>query len=242
MNTTRPICLFTDYGLEGPYVGLVHAAIHAVDAGLRVVDVQHDAPRWQPGPGGRLLHALLPWLPADAVVVAVVDPGVGGARDGLIVSFDGRTLVGPDNGLFEPMFAEAGLIQRIDWQPPGMSASFHGRDWFAPVAARIAIGQTVAATALKAGACVRLGLDATRVIYIDGFGNLMTGIRSAQVGATASVVVAGRPLPRRRTFGGVPPGELLCYENSLGLLEIAVNQGSAAQRLGLGVGDQVTLA
>jgi S-adenosyl-L-methionine hydrolase (adenosine-forming) len=242
MSAPRPVCLFSDFGWEGPYVGLMHAAALCVDPSLLLIDVQHDAPRWQPGAAGVLLQALLPWLPERALVVAVIDPGVGGARDGLALEVGGRTLLGPDNGLFETMLPEAETLQRLDWQPERTPcASFHGRDWFVPAAAHLATGASLPMSALRAGDCVRPGFDRHCVIYRDAFGNLMTGIRAKEVAAGRRLTVGGQILPRVRTFCEVPVGQPLCYANSLGLLEIAVNQGNAARHFGLAVGDGVTL-
>ena len=148
------ILLFTDFGTEGPYVGQMKAVLQAAAGPVPVVDLMHDAPAARPKPAAYLLAALLPALPRDAVVLAVVDPGVGGPRDPLAARLDGRFLVGPDNGLFEPSAARAADAAwfRITWRPERLSASFHGRDLFAPVAARLAVGEAIddMATAIAA--------------------------------------------------------------------------------------------
>ncbi len=239
----RPLFLYTDFGTDGPYVGLMKAA--AVKAGMpahAVVDLMHDAPRFAPRPAGRLLAALVPFLPADAVVAAVVDPGVGGAREALVVEAAGRSFVGPDNGLLAPLLHldPAVRVLRIDWRPPAMSASFHGRDLFVPAAARIAADRPLATMPVEPGRIVDAArpLALAEIIHIDDFGNAMTGMDAAGIGARR-LAVAGSSLARARTFCDVAPGEAFWYENSLGLAEIAVNRGSAAERLGLEIGTPV---
>ena len=230
----RPLYFFTDYGHAGPYVGLLHAAARRAGYVGPLVDLQHDAPRYSPQAAGLLLAALLPYI-ADGVLVAVVDPGVGGARDGLVLSLGNKQLVGPDNGLFAPLLAAADKIERIDWQPQQCSASFHGRDWFVPVGVALAHGMPVERSARSAQQCVGHAepLDPGQIIYCDDFGNAMTGLRASALSPTEQLVVVGRVLPRVRTFSDVPVGEPLSYENSLGLMEIAVNQGSAVSLLDL---------
>ena len=115
----RPIYLFTDFGYEGPYVGLMHAAVARQAPGSCVVDLQHDAPAFRPSEAGRLLAAQLPYLPSTSVVVAVVDPGVGTDRRGLVVETKGAVLVGPDNGLLSPMLSDAVRVSRLG---PGSSS------------------------------------------------------------------------------------------------------------------------
>jgi hypothetical protein len=240
------IALFTDFGLEGPYIGQVKAVLLAHAPGVPVIDLIADAPAHEPQLAAYLLAALAKELPPGCIVVGVVDPGVGGARDAVIVEADGRSYVGPHNGLFEIVLRHAvtRAMRRIDWRPERLSASFHGRDLFAPVAAMLATGKEVAATELALERSRPGGhwpADLARVIYIDRFGNAMTGWRAAQLSAQASIAVHGRPLKRARTFADVHPGEAFWYENANGLAEIAVNQGRADRRLGLAVGTDLTI-
>ena len=142
------ILLFTDFGWQGPYVGQLHLALAQEAPGIRVIDLMHDAPAFSPIAAGHLLSALVDRVPAEAVVVAVVDPGVGSARHPLLVEAAGRRFVGPDNGLLAPVTHryEAVDVRIIEWRPPRLSASFHGRDLFAPAAARLVRGAEVATT------------------------------------------------------------------------------------------------
>jgi len=240
------IYLFTDFGLEGPYVGQVKAVLHAGAPGVPVVDLIADAPAHEPQLASYLLAALVSDLPAGGIVVGVVDPGVGSARDAVIVEVDGRTYVGPHNGLFEIVLRHgfARAMRRIDWRPERLSASFHGRDLFAPVAAMLATGQADATTDLPLERSRPGGhwpADLARVVYVDRFGNAMTGWRAAQMSAQATLAVHGKALPRARTFADMRPGAAFWYENSNGLVEIAVNQGRAESWLGLSVGTDVTI-
>jgi len=243
MTQPSPIYLFTDYGYQGPYVGLLRAAIARTGYRGEVVDLQHDAPPFRPQAAGLLLNALLPYLPDDAVVVAVVDPGVGSEREGLVLRHGQRALVGPDNGLLAPLFAGATGLSRIAWRPQQMSLSFHGRDWFAPVGARLAMGEDVELAPLDPVACENFdhARYARTIIYADQFGNLMTGIAAAELSPSAHLQLGDQELTHARVFSAVPPGTAFWYANSLGLVEIAVNQGSAQGELAAQVGDWVTV-
>jgi len=243
MSHTLPVYLFTDYGLHGPYVGLLRAAIRRTGCRSEIIDLQHDAPAFRPYSAGVLLAAQLAYLPRESVVLAVVDPGVGGERDGLVLHLSGICLVGPDNGLFAPLLDRADSVARIDWLPPDISASFHGRDWFAPVAAAEATGQPLRQTEVSPRDCVGYGAgkEIQRIIYCDKFGNAMTGIHAAGLGAARLLRVGPHQLNRARTFGRVPEGEAFWYCNSLGLVEVAINQGNAMERLKLKVGDPVVV-
>jgi S-adenosylmethionine hydrolase len=170
----------------------------------------------------------------------VVDPGVGGTRPPIIVEADGRWYVGPGNGLFE-------LVQRratttrcwdIDWKPERLSASFHGRDLFAPVAAMLARGEPPPGRPREDDTHRRKDWpdDLCEVVYIDHFGNAMTGLRALMLPCAARLVAVGRMLEPARTFSDRPPGTAFWYENSNGLVEIAVNQGRADRELGLTIG------
>jgi S-adenosylmethionine hydrolase len=239
--------LFTDYGHDGPYAGQLKAAALQAAPGLPVIDLMHDAPRFDARSASYLLAALLPYLPAGATVAAVVDPSVGTERQAHMAELDGRIITAPANGLLDiPLrHAATAALWRLDWRPQGMSASFHGRDLFAPAAAMLAQGarpgEDLAAVRLEP-APLHPGWpdDLAQVIYIDGFGNCMTGLRAARV-PDAVMQVAGHRLTLQRTFADVPAGSPLLYENSQGLLEIAVNQGRADVALGLKIGSATTL-
>lgn len=236
------ILFYTDFGWEGPYVGEMKAAIAAVAPNAPVIDLMHDAPAFDPKRAAYHLAALVPRLPANAILVGVVDPGVGGARDPILVEADGRRFVGPDNGLFEIVMRRARLAsrRRITWRPGWMSASFHGRDLFAPFAARLAVGLVAMSEPMNGP---RPGADwpddLEEVVYLDRYGNAMTGIRADSLDGAGVLLLAGQVLPRRRVFAEAAPGEAFWYENSAGLAEIAFNRGSARERLALSIGTKV---
>lgn len=239
------IVLFTDFGLEGPYTGQMKAALYRDAPGVPIIDLFADAPVGDPKASAYLLAAYAAWFPEGTVFLSVVDPGVGGDRPPVVVEADGRVFVGPGNGLLE-------LVQRraaksagfeIVWRPARLSASFHGRDLFAPVAAMIARGDKPARRPIDEARVRRPDWpdDLAAIVYIDHYGNAMTGMRAAALRPETKLVVAGRTLVKARTFSDQPQGEAFWYENSNGLAEIAVNRGRADRDLGLAVGAPVAV-
>ena len=239
------IVLFTDFGLTGPYTGQMKAMLAWNAPDVPVIDLFADAPAFQPYLSAYLLGAYCGAVPQDGVLLGVVDPGVGTDRLPLVVRADGRWYVGPDNGLFELVMRRAAVVEAwtIDWRPDRLSASFHGRDLFAPVAAKLAVGEPVPGTPVPVERVRRPDWpdDLGRVVYVDVYGNVLTGLRAAALGAGVGLEAGGRRITRARTFGDVPVGQALWYENSNGLAEIAVNQGRADSALGLAVGDEVRI-
>lgn len=239
------IVLFTDFGLAGPYTGQMKAVLAAEAPGIPVIDLFADAPSRDPRASAYLLAAYAPWFQAGAVFLAVVDPGVGGARAPIVVSCDGRWFVGPDNGLFEIILrrAASATVQEIAWRPDRLSASFHGRDLFAPTAALIARGARPALTPSPPELARRRDWpdDLAEIVYIDHYGNAMTGMRALSVPPGARLRIGGIAVPPAPTFSAMPPGAAFWYENSCGLAEIAVNLGRADVVLGLGLGSAVTV-
>ena len=237
------IVLFTDFGPGGPYTGQMKAVLAREAPGIPVVDLADDLPACDPEPAAYLLAAFAPAFPPGAVFVCVVDPGVGSERAPVALSAAGRWYVGPDNGLLAIVARRADDARwfAITWRPSALSASFHGRDLFAPVAARVARGEEVPGTPLDGTGAVGVDWpdDRAAIVYIDPYGNAMTGIRAAQLDEDAVVVVGGRRLGRLRTFSDAAPGAAFWYENANGLAEVAVNQGRADRVLGLGVGTPV---
>jgi S-adenosyl-L-methionine hydrolase (adenosine-forming) len=239
------IVLFTDFGLSGPYTGQVKAVLHQLSAGVPIVDLFADLPAAKPKPAAYLLAAYGPWFPPGTVLMAVVDPGVGGARAAVVVEADGRSYVGPDNGLFEIVLRRAGALKtsEIQSRPDRVSASFHARDLFAPVAARLAAG-TLPAGALRGAGIGRFPDwpdDLPEIVYIDRYGNAMTGLRAAVLPHGTRLSASGRVLERARTFSDVPEGDAFWYENSNGLVEIAVSAGQADAALGLAIGSPIAI-
>jgi S-adenosyl-L-methionine hydrolase (adenosine-forming) len=213
---------------------------------VAVIDLLHDAPDFNAHAGAHLLAALVPEFPTGTAFVCVVDPGVGGPRGAVAIEADGRWFVGPDNGLLSVVAARAKELRRfrIAWQPERLSASFHGRDLFAPVAAWLAAGRPIDER-LQPIEALEGNFDAAdlpRVIYIDHYGNCWTGLRGGLMAGEAALEVTGRRLPHRRVFGEAEKGEAFWYVNSVGLVEIAANRASAAELLKVGVGETVRIA
>lgn len=242
------IVLFTDFGL--PYTAQMEAVLHGDAPGARVVTLFNDAPAHNPMAAAYLLAAYATEFPRGSVFLCVVDPGVGGDRPAGVLGAGGHWYVGPDNGLFELVARRAGDLPRwwqITWRPERLSASFHGRDVFAPVAARLARGETPDGGGTPWGREGDAGTmrradwpdDLAEVVYIDGFGNVMTGMRAGTVADSAIIVAGNQRIGHARTFSEVSPGQAFWYENANGLLEIAVNRGRAESALGLAIGAEI---
>jgi S-adenosyl-L-methionine hydrolase (adenosine-forming) len=239
------IVLFTDFGLEGPYTGQVAAVLQQAAPAVRVISLFADLAPGQVKPAAYLLAAYAEWFPTGTVLLCVVDPGVGSDRRALIIEADGRFYVGPDNGLFEIVLRRAAhaATWQITWRPPALSASFHGRDLFAPVTAKLAQGEPPAAVAAPAQATRYPDWpdDLAEIVYIDRYGNALTGLRGEVVAASARLFVGGQAVAHADTFSAVPGGTAFWYVNSNGLVEIAVNQGRADRELGLAIGATATI-
>lgn len=239
------VFLYTDFGVEGPYLAQMEAALLALAPRARVLNLLSAAPGFSPRPAAYLLAGLVNELPDACIIIAVVDPGVGSDRSPLMVQAGTRTLIGPDNGLLSRVAAAhaSSSVWRIDWRPDRLSASFHGRDLFAPVGGQLLAGLAVPRTGLERQAMTGANwpLDDFSVVFIDHYGNAVTGIRHHQLTTDVVLSCRGRQFGYARVFGEVPVGTPFWYENSFGLLEIAVNQGSAAKQLGLAVGDPVSV-
>jgi len=234
-----PILLFTDFGNTDFYVGQMHGRLVQEAPGHDLVDLHHYAPAFRPGLAGLLLEALVPFLPPEAIVVGVVDPGVGTDRGTLAVQTRGCWFVGPDNGLFGPLAREEGVAAYRLAVPgaEGASASFHGRDIFAPGAAALARGED-RILGSRVGEPVAGDARRDQVVYVDHYGNLLTGLVPPS-GESAALQLAGRSVRPARTFGDVAPGEVFWYRNSLDRVEVAAREASAAELLGVGPGESV---
>jgi S-adenosylmethionine hydrolase len=251
------VTLLSDFGSASPYPAQMKAVLAAAcDAVL--VDITHDVPRHDVRAGAYLLAAVAAAAPAGTVHLAVVDPEVGTARRGLVVEAGGQLFVGPDNGLLLPAARRLGTPQVYALPVPQdlpVSATFHGRDVFAPVAARLARGTPphVVGRPLDRWVDLDLGTGVRRgsrlrgeVIYVDPFGNLITNIPSSALPERDVPVelTVGRARARgrvARTYGAVARGALAVVPGSDGLLEVAVREASAAARLRASAGAPVTI-
>ncbi len=239
------IILFTDFGHDGLYVGQVKSVLHQHAPRVPQIDLLHDAPAYNVKASAHLLAAVAPQFPSDSVFLAIVDPGVGSARDAVMIAADDKWFVGPDNGLLSVIAARADKPKfwRIHWRPRKLSHTFHGRDLFAPIAALTAKGKfprdrVEEITSLR----VRFGAqDLTEVIYIDRYGNAMTGMRAKSLTFDNQLLVHGGRLRRATIFADVPGGTPFWYENCVGLAEIVISSGNAARELDLKIGDTIEL-
>ncbi|MCC7411341.1 MAG: SAM-dependent chlorinase/fluorinase [Gammaproteobacteria bacterium] len=239
------IVLVTDFGLRGPYVGQLHAVLRARAPGVDIVNLFADAPAFDPAATSYLLAAYCAGFAAGTVFLCVVDPGVGSSgHRPVCVRAGGHWFVGPHNGLFDVVLERHAdshrSVEEIIWRPELLSASFHGRDLYAPVAAMLACGQLPARRALPVPAAGSTPADLDATVYVDGYGNVMTGRRACTVAPDALLRLGPHALQRRRTFADVPGTTPFWYENSNGLAEIAVNRGSAAALLNIGIGVRVS--
>ncbi len=234
------IVLFTDFGGRGPYLGQMRAVLARRAPEVPVVDLLSDAPAFDAKASAYLLSAYAAGFDKGDVFICVVDPGVGGRRAPLVVEADGRWYVGPDNGLLTVVARRAAAAQawEIAWRPPRLSASFHGRDLFAPVAAELARG-TLLTSRPRAVPVEDWPEDLAEIVYVDGYGNAITGVRAAVLGPDDVLRAGERRIARARTFCEVAPGAAFWYENANGLAEIAVNRGRADEALGLAVGSEI---
>jgi S-adenosylmethionine hydrolase len=237
------IFLYTDFGSADIYVGQVRAVLARTAPGIPVIDLLNDAPRFQIEPAAHLLAALSGHLPKDGVILAVVDPGVGTDRRPIVLRCDDRWFVGPDNGLLSVLAARCPAPEawEVHWQPQSLSRSFHGRDLFAPIAARIAAGSLSSGDLQPCPSLdVRLaGADLWQVIYVDHYGNAFTGIRGTVLTENAVLEVGGKPVYHAGVFAQAKDERPFWYVNSIGLVEIACNRASAAERLRLDIGDKI---
>ncbi|HJT76360.1 MAG TPA: SAM-dependent chlorinase/fluorinase [Gemmataceae bacterium] len=256
------ITLTTDFGEESPYVAAVKGVILGINPQARLVDLTHQIPPQDVRHAAFFLAGAVPYFPPEALHVVVVDPGVGSERAVLYVQTrEGQRLLVPDNGCWTllPAADAAPLVIRVAeprfWRSP-VSATFHGRDIFAPVAAHLSRGVSPRELGPPVSDWVRLRLPspalgsgrlAGEVAFIDHFGNLITNIPGEALAAfpadATRVTVAGREVPRRvRAYAEAEPGTLVALVSSGGMLEIAVTNGSAARQLGAGIGAAVVVS
>jgi len=247
MGRVAVITLLTDFGTADPYVAEVKGALLTRAPGVVLVDVTHEVPPGDVRAGAWVLGRSWRAFPEGTVHLAVVDPGVGTHRAALAVAAHGHFFVAPDNGILTGVLRAAAVEAVALPTPAGAAATFHGRDLFAPAAAALATGAALTALgeplsrAPQRLALAEPRLDGERVVgevaYVDRFGTLVTNLDRALLPPGAIAAVAGLEIgPLHRTFGDVASGALLAFVGSGGTLEIAVRDGSAAQRLGLGVG------
>ena len=255
------ITLTTDFGTRDPYVAEMKAVILRLNPTVHLVDVSHDIAVHDIVEGGLAVEAIAAVCAPGTIHVAVVDPGVGTSRRGLAVTAGGQVFLGPDNGIFTPVFSisgwEAFELRAAEYRLAAVSATFHGRDVFGPAAAHLALGIAPSRFGPPVRDPVRLGWATARevggevqgeVIHVDRFGNLVTSIDAhsvdrvvARAGGVVIVRLAGRRMPLVRTYGDLAAGGAGALVGSSGRLEVVVREGSAAARLRSGRGATVRL-
>ena len=239
------ITFLSDYGPGDEYVGVVEGVIAVIAPDARVIHLGHGVPAQDVRTGARRLARSLPYVPSG-VHLAVVDPGVGGTRRAVAIRCGARWLVGPENGLLVPAAEWFGIDEVVDvsaspWRLEPVSATFHGRDVFGPVAAHLALGDVPDGARVEGNSLVRLPAlpaDKVNVVEVDGFGNLIT---DAALPPGERVRIGGHEVVVGRTFGDAPVGGLVIYEDSAGEVAVAVNGASAAALLGVVAGDGLEL-
>ncbi|MBZ0158861.1 MAG: SAM-dependent chlorinase/fluorinase [bacterium] len=260
----RIITLLTDFGLNDPFVGMMKGVIFGINPYVALVDLCHTSKAYDPSEGTFLLTTAYRYFPQGTIHVAVVDPGVGGPRRPILVTCDGHLFIGPDNGLLSSLAEQAGssgvraiTAARYFLQP--VSATFHGRDIFAPVAGHLSLGTEPAELGEPIDDYVRLALPRAtpsgtslirgEVLHVDRFGNLVTNIARADLELLAAggllmgllVHAAGREIPIVAYYGQVAPSAPGAVIGSADYLEIFVNQGDASRFLDVGRGTEVVV-
>jgi S-adenosyl-L-methionine hydrolase (adenosine-forming) len=258
----RPlITLLTDFGTRDAYVASLKGVILSLNAAVQLVDLSHEVGPQDIRAGAFLLAAAAGCFPPGTIHLAVVDPGVGSRRRALAARCRGHYWVGPDNGLFQLIFHRAADLAVVALNNPAyfrspVSATFHGRDIFAPVAAHLSLGVDLDRLGSRITDPVSLAFPVPliapeaiqgEIIYVDRFGNLVSNLRVAEIRprlAGPGWRLKAGPLTLRRqarTYADAAPGEFLALEGSHGYLEIACAQDNAARRLKVGVGLPVAI-
>lgn len=249
------ITLTTDFGLRDSYAAEMKGAILGIAGDVQLVDVTHDVAAHDVIEAALALEAAVPYFPAGTIHVAVVDPGVGTERRGLVVEARGHVFVGPDNGIFTPFLGgerQAFELTAPEYRLPHVSRTFHGRDVFGPAAAHLARGVAPSAFGSPVSDPMMLGWPAPsdvagglvgEVVHVDRFGNLVTSIPAAAIlpDEIFSVRVSGQWMAIVETYADLPRGQAGALVGSRSRLEVAVREGSAARLLGARRGTAVFL-
>ena len=265
MKPPKPlIVLMTDFGLQDSYVGIMKGVIAGISPSADIIDLTHGIHAQNILQGSLQLGLSARYFPDKAIFAAVVDPGVGTKRNAVALVTEKQIFVAPDNGLLSFVMKTERVeacfnITNPSFMLPAQSATFHGRDVFAPVAAHLANGLDPATLgkAVNPENCIRLKLPENHtpdggiswkgeVLYADVYGNLVTSFTDdilSQKREKAAVIITqeGLALPFHRTYGDVGDGEALAYKGSSGFVEIAIRNGNASKELGLNPGDSITL-
>lgn len=237
------VILFTDFGIGSPYQAQLKAQLWQCGATQPIIDLHADLAAYQVQYAAYLLAAYVTRFPEHSVFLCVVDPEVGGDRRPIVVKCLQRWFVGPDNGLFQILtqhFENTEFFEII-WRPQHLSTSFHGRDLFAPMAAQLShqnLNGLQPISHLNSNSN-HWPNDLARIVYIDHYGNLFSGMRASALSKTANIKMDGRVFSYAETFCKVPKQQGFWYENSIGLVELAINQGNAAHTYQIQIGQPI---
>lgn len=259
MQPSGVITITTDFGHKGPFAGVMQGVILKRFADASIVDLAHDIPAHWPPEAGFWIERSYQYFPDGSIHIAIVDPGVGTEREIVIAEYDGHVFMAPDNGLLAPILEKSDAIYQLQHDKLGAlglsppSATFHGRDIFAPVAAEMAAGRLTPADVGEITMQwtpgwiddpeVQVGRISGVIVTVDAFGNLISNIDAALIKSFDNPVahLAGHDFELKMTYGRVKPGEYLALINSFGVLEIARAEGNAAEGLGSERGAPVTV-
>jgi S-adenosylmethionine hydrolase len=252
------ITLTTDFGTRDGFVAQMKGAILGINPRARLIDVTHDIEPFSVLEGALVLKGISPHFPSGTIHLAVVDPGVGSKRRGIVLRTEKQTYVGPDNGLFSLIMADNRAckmreIQNPDYMLPEPHPTFHGRDIFASTASHLSAGKPFEDVGPLVYDPIMLSIPTVKenaeglegsVIYVDRFGNLASNIDKTKLSKIVGTVCVGNVTIQglSRYFGEAPEGQAMALINSFGLLEIAINQGNAAQALGIGKDEPVRVS
>jgi S-adenosylmethionine hydrolase len=259
MSANGIITLLTDFGWQDVYVGEMKGAIASINSQLQAIDLTHEIPPQNIAAARFCLLNAYPYFPFGTVHIAVVDPGVGSQRRGVAIQFADGFLVGPDNGLFSGVLSSSPALAAVEltntdyWRTLNPSTTFHGRDIFAPVGAHLASGVSLPqlGNSIDPDSLVKLSLPEliiteSKIVgciqYCDRFGNLITNIPADEVSTQSwSMIIKNKAIPTVQTYSDVPKGGIAALVGSHGWVEIAVNGGSAREKLQLDCGDAVEI-
>jgi S-adenosyl-L-methionine hydrolase (adenosine-forming) len=244
------ITLTTDFGLSDPFVGIMKGVILAISPNAQLVDISHDISSYNIAEAIFVVESMYRYFPRGTVHIVVIDPGVGSSRRPLAAAARGHLFVAPDNGVLSTVLeTEAYHIKNDRLFLNSVSQTFHGRDIFAPVAAHLAGGTPIDLVGPRIRDFVRKPFPTPRhiggkiigsVLWIDKFGNVITNVRRSDLSTNFTIRVGGLPIERLcANFSEGEPGEFVAIEGSTGYIEIALNRGSAADRLQITSGAEI---
>ncbi|WP_440059066.1 SAM hydrolase/SAM-dependent halogenase family protein [Thermogladius sp. 4427co] len=260
------IVFLTDYGYRDPYVGVVKGVIKSINPKAEIIDLTHGIERHDIRGGALVLKTSAKYFPKGTIFLAVVDPGVGSERRAIMIKTRNYILIGPDNGLLSLLALEDGIEEVYDiseskYRLEKVSGTFHGRDIFAPIAAYASLGLPLEALGTRIDSrsikvieipkpVYEKGFVEARIIYVDGFGNVLTNIHETMLGELGWKIGDRLEISKKgekwvceytTSFSLVGEGEIACYISSFEYLEIGVNKGDASRVLGLRLDDEITI-